>query len=253
MRPYWQLSYSSGYLSIQHPCQNICKQKGWTSSRPMQWLWQHRTVWCQETSSQLRQLQMDLLHGQTRGSRNRTKTQRSQWRLHCHRRGEERWKTCLERWLLMKQCLMLREHMRYMCMIRSWIQQLRSSTGGFSLYNDLAILDSRNFPEIRTNGLPQSALQELNKCLLKFNNKATVDNLQCELKNLTRQWDRLKASPLEEYLSRTVGDTSDENDEEEVEILHKSCNSCKNYLLCCYQIPSQFNLLTDAYHLIGLG
>lgn len=91
-----------------------------------------------------------------------------------------------------------------------------------TLYNDLAILDPRNFPEIRTNGLPQSALQELSKCLLKFNNKATGDNLQCELKNLARQWDRLKASPLEEYMSRTVGDKSDENDEEEVEILHKS-------------------------------
>ena len=122
-----------------------------------------------------------------------------------------------------------------------------------TLYNDLAILDPRNFPEIRTNDLPQSALQELSKCLLKFNKKATVDNLQCELKNLARQWDRLKASPLEEYMSRTVGDKSDEEDEEEVEILHKSCTSCKNCPLCCYQILSQFNLLTDAYHLIGLA
>lgn len=48
-----------------------------------------------------------------------------------------------------------------------------------TLYNDLVILDPRNFPEIRTNGLPQSALQELSKCLLKFSSKATVENLQC--------------------------------------------------------------------------
>ena len=82
-----------------------------------------------------------------------------------------------------------------------------------------------------------------------FNNKATVDNLQCELKNLAREWDRRKASPLEEYMSRTA----DKNDEEEVEILHKSCTSCKNCPLCCYQILSQFNFLTDAYHLIRLG
>jgi len=41
--------------------------------------------------------------------------------------------------------------------------------------------------------------------------------------------------------------TADENDEEEVEILHKSCTSCKNCPLCCYQILSQLNLLTDAY------
>ena len=54
-------------------------------------------------------------------------------------------------------------------------------------------------------------------------------------------------------MSRTAGDKCDEEDEEEVVIVHKSCTFCKNCLVCCYQILRQFNLLTDAYHVIGLA
>jgi len=88
---------------------------------------------------------------------------------------------------MMKHCLMLREVHVYNQIMDTAVEVIhRRFLSHGTLYNDLAILDPRNFPEIRTNGLPQYALQELSKCLLKFNNNATVDNLQCELKNLAR-------------------------------------------------------------------
>ncbi|CAL9702122.1 unnamed protein product [Knipowitschia caucasica] len=31
------------------------------------------------------------------------------------------------------------------------------------------------------------------------------------------------------------------------------CSSCKNCPICCYTILRRYNLLTDAYHLIGLA
>lgn len=49
-----------------------------------------------------------------------------------------------------------------------------------TLYADRALLDPRNFSQV-------SALQEPSKCLLKFDGRATVANLQCELRNLDVQ------------------------------------------------------------------
>lgn len=121
-----------------------------------------------------------------------------------------------------------------------------------SLYADLSFLDPKNFPQIKTSALPDSALQDLSRWLIKFDSSATVENLQSELKSLASQWERLKQSPLEEYSSRTVEEGPDGN-KEEMKIINKSCASCKNCPQCCYQILCRFNLLTDAYHLLGLA
>ena len=121
-----------------------------------------------------------------------------------------------------------------------------------TLYADLALLDPRNFSQITSNGLPETALKELSKCLLRFDSQATVDNLQCELGSLALQWKRLKSSGLEEYMNRTVED-GPEGNENEVEIKNKCCSSCKECPLCCYQMLRRYKLLTDAYHILGLG
>ncbi|RXN11863.1 hypothetical protein ROHU_010362 [Labeo rohita] len=105
---------------------------------------------------------------------------------------------------------------------------------------------------IRNHALPKSALEDLSKCLVKFDDRATVDNLQYELKSLAGQWDKLKESPLDEYVTRTVEDGPD-GKEEDMEIINKSCASCKDCPLCCYQILQRFNMLTDAYPLLGLA
>ena len=39
-------------------------------------------------------------------------------------------------------------------------------------------MDPINFQEIRTKGLPNTAMKDLSKCLLTFDVRATVDNLQ---------------------------------------------------------------------------
>ncbi|KAJ8012539.1 hypothetical protein DPEC_G00043870 [Dallia pectoralis] len=53
-------------------------------------------------------------------------------------------------------------------------------------------------------------------------------------------------------MTRTVEDGPDGN-EDEVEMKNKCCSSCKECPLCCYQIQPGNNLLTDAYHIFGLG
>lgn len=112
-------------------------------------------------------------------------------------------------------------------------------------------LDPRKFDQIRTISLPSNALQNLSTCLLKFDSRATVNNLQSELKSFAGQWDRLKTSHMDEYKTRTAEGGSAEGGE--CEIVTKSCDSCKNCPLCCYQILRQFNMLSDAYRLLGLA
>ncbi len=121
-----------------------------------------------------------------------------------------------------------------------------------TLYADLSLLDPKNFPLIQTSALPESALEDLSKCLSKFDSRATVENLQSELKRLAGQWDKLKQSQLKEYTVRTVEEGPD-GKEEDVDIKNKSCESCKECPLCCFQILQRFNMLTDAYHLLGLA
>ncbi|KAJ8386345.1 hypothetical protein AAFF_G00174420 [Aldrovandia affinis] len=121
-----------------------------------------------------------------------------------------------------------------------------------TLFADLACLDPRNFDNIKMTDLPHNALQDLSKCLVKFDSRATVENLQSELKNFAGQWDRLKASHMEEYNTRTVEDGS-AGEEQETDIVNKSCASCRNCPLCCFQVLRQFNMLSDAYHILGLA
>lgn len=123
-----------------------------------------------------------------------------------------------------------------------------------TLFADLAYLDPRRFSEIRDNGLPKTSLTELSRCLLKFDNRATVVTLQYELTSLAGQWEKLKKSAVEEYTTRIVrAIPMDGTDEEHIEIMNKSCSTCKNCAVCCYQLLQRYNLLTDAYHVIGFG
>ncbi|XP_046870317.1 uncharacterized protein LOC124489198 isoform X2 [Hypomesus transpacificus] len=75
-----------------------------------------------------------------------------------------------------------------------------------TLYADLSLLHPKNFPLIQTSGgaLPVSALQELSKCLVVYDSRATVTDLQIELRNLAQQWDRLVQSQLDNYATNFI-------------------------------------------------
>lgn len=120
------------------------------------------------------------------------------------------------------------------------------------LFADFAWLDPRNFHQIRATSLPSNELQDLSKCLIKFDSKATVDNLQSELKSLAGQWNRLKASHLCEYKTR-IEDPEDGSAGHVGYIVNKSCASRKNCPLCSYEILRWFNMLSGANHLFGLA
>lgn len=53
------------------------------------------------------------------------------------------------------------------------------------------------------NGLPNTALQEICKCVLRFDDRATVSTLHGELYSLAFQWESLEKSPLEDYIVST--------------------------------------------------
>ena len=83
-----------------------------------------------------------------------------------------------------------------------------------------------------------SALDEISKCLLKCDDRATVGTLCSELYSLACQWDRLKMSPLEGYTARIAsemphGSEADPSmEQQDVELESKTCSSCKNCNLC---------------------
>ena len=135
----------------------------------------------------------------------------------------------------------------------------RRFSANAKLCSDFACLDPRNFACVKENGLPSSALEEISKCLLKFDNRATASTLCSELYSLACQLDRLKMSPLEGYTVRTASQMPQGSEEDpsmeqqDVELESKTCSSCKNCVICVHLILSQYNLLTDAYHVIGLA
>ena len=38
-----------------------------------------------------------------------------------------------------------------------------------------------------------------------------------------------------------------------IQVVYKKCSSCKDCPICCYRVLKQYNVLTDAYHIIGLA
>lgn len=126
-------------------------------------------------------------------------------------KGLERRKPCLERWHKMRLLLgqkvhWIGVHNQILDTVIDSIHRRFLSNG--TLYADLALLDPKNFSQLtyRASALPQTALQELSKCLIKFDSRATVANLQSELMSLAEQWTRLKQSRFEEYTTRTMDD-----------------------------------------------
>ncbi len=114
----------------------------------------------------------------------------------------------------------------------------RRFSANAELFSDFACLDPKNFGKIKVNG---SALQEISKCLLKFDDRATVGTLHADLSCLAFQWERLKKSPLEGYFVRTgsamlVGGEEDTGGplfvEPKVELVNRTCSCCKNCAIC---------------------
>lgn len=118
----------------------------------------------------------------------------------------------------------------------------------------MSLLDPKNFSQVTSyaSGFPEAALQELSKCLLTFDDRTTVANLQSELISLAGQCNRLKTSVFEEYITRTT-EVRPEGTKNEVEQVNKKCSSCTDCPLRCCHVLRQCNLLTDAYHIIGLA
>lgn len=110
----------------------------------------------------------------------------------------------------------------------------RRFSANAKLCSDFACLDPRNFTHVRENGVPSSALEEISKCLLKFDDRATVGTLCGELYSLASQWDRLKMSRLEGYIVRTASEIPQGGDEDpsmeqqqDGQLERKTCSSQK--------------------------
>jgi len=94
---------------------------------------------------------------------------------------------------------------------------------------------------LKCNGVPADALNALSAKLIRHDRRATPEALQGELLSLATHWDKLKLSVREDYLTKMS--TEDGDDEQTPD---EEC-------VCCYYVLERYNLLTDSYHLIGLG
>ncbi|XP_060781697.1 uncharacterized protein LOC132889330 isoform X2 [Neoarius graeffei] len=180
------------------------------------------------------------------------------WRLKllCHQKGVKERNPCLERCPKMRlsdteALYRINVHNRIMDTVIESMHQRFLKNG--TLYADLALLDPKNFSQVKSysSGFPETALKDLSKCLLPFDDRAMVTNLQSELLSLAGQWDKLKASIFEEYTTMTAKEVGSEVAEKEM--VNTKCPSCKDCPLCCYHMLRKYNLLTDAYHIIGLA
>lgn len=104
----------------------------------------------------------------------------------------------------------------------------------YTLYADFALLEPKNLNQVTAHavGFPEAALQQLSKCLLPFNDRVAVANLQSKLITLEGQWNRVKTYAFEESTSKTLKD-GPEGAEDKVEMVYKECSSCKDCTLCC--------------------
>lgn len=125
-----------------------------------------------------------------------------------------------------------------------------------SFYADIALLDPKNFGDIRENGMKPPLLDALSVKLLPFNPKASPDNLRGELITLAGQWAVLAASPLDDYEYSDGEERLDaQNDDSSPTLKRKNEKhpSCKNCAICVFRILEDYRLLVDMYPTIGLA
>lgn len=156
------------------------------------------------------------------------KWQSWKWRLQCHWREWRRNKPHQDRWLRMRPRMMQRKpkvkvHNEILNTAIEANHRRYLSHG--TLYADLSFLDPKNLPLIRTSALPESALEDLSKWLVKFDSRVKVDNQQSELKSLSGQWRK------------------DLMERKRTWILKQKLWVLKKCPLCCFQILQRFNML----------
>lgn len=77
-----------------------------------------------------------------------------------------------------------------------------------------------SIPHLSNSFHKETALKDLTKCLLPFDDGATVTNLQSELVSVAGQWDQLKASISELYTTKTANEVGSEESESEVKTVN---------------------------------
>ncbi|KAL4135492.1 hypothetical protein QTP88_007098 [Uroleucon formosanum] len=126
------------------------------------------------------------------------------------------------------------------------------------LYNDLSCLSPTYFPYIIQNGLPDQALTTLCEKLNNLNLNITYIGLKDELIHFAKNWDKLKKSIAESFATSYSFELIQE---EEYDIESKinpesqntTCKSCKNCVVCCYNILQKYYLYCDAYSYLFLA
>lgn len=116
---------------------------------------------------------------------------------------------------------------------------------------DLSLLSPANF-NLFKDGLPTDSLTKLSHKIKPFFDDHLSENeikikLSEELINFGRSWDFLKKSVDDEYNEQLYISDSENEDQENTEVM-KPCNkSCKNCVVCCYNVLIKYNLFSNAY------
>lgn len=102
------------------------------------------------------------------------------------------------------------------------------------LYMDFQCLHSSEFSNLRE--IPNSALEAICSKVKPFFPDINQHQLKQELENFACKWPEL---------SKTLG--NDCNKDEDCNFKNMACKTCKNCILCCYNVLYKYNLYAEAY------
>lgn len=132
---------------------------------------------------------------------------------------------------------------------------IESMTKRFSNNNDLLIdlslLSPSNFNLIK-DGLSVDALAKLSHKIKPFidnhlSENEIKNNLAEELITFGKSWNFLKRSVDDEYNEQSYNSDSENEDLENTDDMKPCKKSCRNCVICCYNVLIKYNLFTNAY------
>lgn len=119
---------------------------------------------------------------------------------------------------------------------------------------DLSLLSPTNFDSFNS-GLPNNALIKLITKIRPFlegnlSENEIKNSLSEELINFSLSWNYLKKSVDDEYNEQYFSDSENENLDKD---FLKPCKTCKNCVICCYNVLIKYNLFSNSYPILTIA
>jgi len=141
----------------------------------------------------------------------------------------------------------------YNVILDQTISSIKKTFSTNCLYKDLNFLSPNNFEDLQKQNLPPNA-KKLYEFLCKFDSDISYDQLRAELHSFIKNWNVLKKSLPESFdMPLNENEIEIEENNEENNTVKLECKSCKNCVVCCYNVLIKYNLYSNAYHCLAMA